>query len=129
MRDETLRWLEQAEEDLETARISLDAERFYAAAQFGEQAAEKALKGLYIDRKLALPPRTHALRWLAEEVDAPTEMLPSLDAMADKYLTSRYPDAAAGSIPARVIDEETARWHVDLAERTLLWVREQLSTP
>ena len=128
MRKETDRWFRQAEADLETAMITLDGGRFYAAAQFAEQAAEKALKALYIERKGLLPPRTHELKRLGEEFNAPENMLTELDAMADKYLAARYPDATVGLIPAESINQESAEWHLDLAQRTLAWVRKQLST-
>lgn len=128
MRKETDRWFRQAEEDLETARINLAANRFYAAAQFAEQAAEKALKALYIEQKGLLPPRTHELKRLGEDLNASKDMLPELDKMAGNYLLARYPDATVNSIPAESISRDSAYWHLDLAQRTLAWVREQLST-
>lgn len=129
MRKEADRWFRQAEADLETAAINLGAERFYAAAQFAEQAAEKALKALYIEQRGALPPRTHALERLGQELNAPEEMLQELDRMAGNYLAARYPDATANAIPVESISRESAQWHLELAQRTLMWVRKQLSTP
>ncbi len=128
MRQETDRWFRQAEEDFKTAVVNLHANRSYAAAQFAEQATEKALKALYIERKGLLPPRTHELRRLGEEVNAPKDLLPELDMMAGKYLAARYPDATANSIPAESISQASAQWHLELAQRTLVWVRKQLST-
>ena len=45
-REEGLRWLDQAEADLKTARDCLKDGNFYASAFFSQQAGEKALKGL-----------------------------------------------------------------------------------
>ena len=52
---------EQALEDLKTAEVLIDADRYYASVFFSQQAAEKALKALYIEVKKELPPKTHSL--------------------------------------------------------------------
>jgi HEPN domain-containing protein len=67
VRLEAERLLVQAEEDLVTATVFLKEERFYAAAFFAHQAAEKALKALHIQRLLAFP-RSHDLLSLAERL-------------------------------------------------------------
>ncbi|MEM1929966.1 MAG: HEPN domain-containing protein [Thermofilaceae archaeon] len=43
--EEGLRWLDQAEADLKTAKDCLKDGNYYAAAFFAQQAAEKALEG------------------------------------------------------------------------------------
>jgi hypothetical protein len=55
MREEAANNWAQAQEDLETARILLEAERFYASVFFSQQAAEKALKALHMQKKRELP--------------------------------------------------------------------------
>jgi len=58
--EEGLRWLDQAEADMKTARDCLKDRNFYASAFFSQQAAEKALKGfLYAQGYRALI--THSL--------------------------------------------------------------------
>jgi len=128
MRDETHLWLMQAEEDLKTARITLDADRHYAAAYFAQQAAEKGLKALLIERHGRLPRRTHDLRELAEKAGAPDDWLAGLGKLSRVYLISRYPDLTPGTIPARQIDEGTGLSYMQLAEQVLEWVQEQLKT-
>jgi HEPN domain-containing protein len=69
MRPEAEPWWRQAQADLETARITLDAGRDYAASWFAQQAVEKGLKALYIDQQGTLAPRTTtgntlAVRWV-----------------------------------------------------------------
>lgn len=44
--EEGLRWLDQAQADLKTAKDCLKDGNYYASAFFSHQAAEKALKGL-----------------------------------------------------------------------------------
>lgn len=128
MHDETLHWLQQAEEDLETARLNMGLSRFYVVAQFAQQAAEKALKAVLIERHGRLPRRTHDLRELAEKAGAPDEWLAGLGKLSRVYLISRYPDLTPGTIPARQIDEETGLSYMQLAEQVLEWVQEQLKT-
>jgi HEPN domain-containing protein len=43
--EEGLRWVDQAEADLKTARDCLEDGNYYASAFFGQQSAEKSLKG------------------------------------------------------------------------------------
>ncbi|WP_204327927.1 HEPN domain-containing protein, partial [Proteus mirabilis] len=42
---------EQALEDLKTAEVLVEVKRYYASVFFSQQAAEKALKALYIEVK------------------------------------------------------------------------------
>ena len=56
MRLEILRFWEQAQEDLETARYNSAGRKFYAAAFFCQQAVEKALKALYMHQTKEPPP-------------------------------------------------------------------------
>ncbi|BAB64991.1 hypothetical protein STK_00373 [Sulfurisphaera tokodaii str. 7] len=44
-------WIIQAEEDLDVARVLLDAEKYFAVAYYSQQASEKALKSLLFFRK------------------------------------------------------------------------------
>src|SRR5687768_8491915 len=75
MRAETQLWWRQAEADLETARILLPAGRFYAVSWFSQQAVEKGLKALFSERRVgAVPPRTHDLEFLGDELSVPSHV-------------------------------------------------------
>lgn len=64
--EEGLRWLDQAEADLKTARDCLEDGNYYACAFFAQQSAEKGLKGfLYSKGYRALI--THSVMELLEE--------------------------------------------------------------
>ncbi|MFW6126416.1 MAG: HEPN domain-containing protein [Chloroflexota bacterium] len=54
-------------EDLKTAEALIEASRYYAAVFFSEQAAEKALKVVYLERERR-PAFTHDLVELADEL-------------------------------------------------------------
>lgn len=127
MRDEARRWMQQAEEDLTTAMVNLDAERLYAASPFAQQAAEKALKSVLIERRQQMPPRSHDLVLLGEEAGVDPDVLPELEELSGTYVVTRYPDAAPGGVPAETIDRGAAESHIETAEGTVAWARRELS--
>lgn len=109
MREETRRLWLQALEDLETAKVMLENRRFYASAFFSHQAAEKALKALFIEVKRELSPKTHNLLELLEGLDIRDEdVLDVAMELNPEYVVSRYPDAANG-VPAQMYNERIAR--------------------
>lgn len=80
MRVEASRWWRRAVDDLETARVTLGARRWAPTVFFAQQAAEKALKAVWLERTGEAPPRTHDLVRLAEMTgcDARPEQLDEL---------------------------------------------------
>ncbi|HLD75480.1 MAG TPA: HEPN domain-containing protein [Candidatus Norongarragalinales archaeon] len=50
MREEAKLWLEQAAEDLDSAAANLQIRKYYVCAFFCQQAVEKALKALAIEK-------------------------------------------------------------------------------
>jgi HEPN domain-containing protein len=126
MRPQTERWLEYAQDDLDTAKVTYDGERWAATSLHAQQAAEKALKALCFEREGAEPPRTHDLVRLAQDTGYPDDRHAELDELTQSYIVSRYPDA----IDARgaEIDRDTAEEHRALAESVVRWVRGQLQT-
>lgn len=126
MRPETEPWWKQAEADLKTAESVLQAGQFYAVSWFAQQAAEKALKALYVERRSGqLPPRTHDLRFLGAQVGVPRSLETDLDLLVLAFDLSRYPDDA-GVPPVDAVGVSDATTHRDAARRTLTWVASQL---
>jgi len=126
MREEAELLWGQALEDLITAKVLLNSKRYYASVFFSQQAAEKALKALYIENKKALPPKTHSLLRLADELNIQHEEV--IDALIDlnpEYIVTRYPDAANG-IPARMYNDRIAREHLEKAEKVIEFCRKKL---
>jgi len=112
-------WLEQAKEDLITAGICLRAERFYAAAFYSHQVAEKALKCLIIRAELEMP-YTHSLKQLAECCDLTGSVLKAVMDLAPEYGLAKCP-YHAGGVPAHQYDEERAKACITKAELILDW--------
>lgn len=69
MRNATEAWLREASDELEMASILLEHERYRGACLHSQQAAEKALKALLIERA-ERPPRTHDIVDLLNTVRA-----------------------------------------------------------
>ncbi|MBN1592573.1 MAG: HEPN domain-containing protein [Candidatus Coatesbacteria bacterium] len=116
-------WLAQAREDLVTAEINLEAERFYAAAFFAHQVAEKSLKFtiLALGQKM---PYTHSLRELSSVLDLPEAILDAALDLAPEYGRAKCP-YHAGGIPAQMCDSVRAQECIILARRVLDWAIDQ----
>ena len=121
MRDEVKIWWEQAETDLNTARSNLEQDIHYASVLFSQQAAEKALKALFIHQKKDVPPKTHNLVNLAKELGAPEEIIDACADLAPEYVLTRYPDGDIGP-PSQRYTTRSAERHLKLARRVLQWI-------
>lgn len=120
MREEVERWWNRAQEDLETARANIDVERFYASAFFSHQAAEKALKALYLLEKEEIW-KIHNLVTLAKELKAPEDVIESCDILDPHYIATRY--------PVEVEDKyrvETAEEAIKNCEAIMKWVKNSI---
>lgn len=126
MRAETERWLRHAGEDLETARVTLAGARWAAASFHAQQAAEKALKALCIERTGRESPGTHDLVRLGQDVQLPKEWEGEVEALSRAYLVSRYPDESASDDAP--FGKDRSNEHLKMAERIVAWVEKQLST-
>lgn len=127
-RDEALRWLMQAEHDLDDAKFNADGKRYNVACFLCQQAAEKALKAYLIS--VGDDPWGHSVAELAEMC---AESLPGLAeakrdiAGLDKhYIPTRYPNGLPGGIPSQVFSADDAERALALAERAIAIVRKAL---
>lgn len=112
-------WEQQAREDLTTARVNLKARRFYAAAFFSHQVAEKAIKSIIIRRGLTMP-YTHSLEQLASVCEMPVRVRDAALNLAPEYGRAKCP-YHAGGVPALLCDVERAAECIRYAELVLSW--------
>ncbi|MFQ6016025.1 MAG: HEPN domain-containing protein [Anaerolineae bacterium] len=124
MREEVLDTWTQASEDYLTAEQLIGIKRYYASVFFSQQAAEKALKALYI-HKLRDSPKTHNLMKLSRALDTPEEILDAALELNPEYVVTRYVNAANG-VPAHMFNEKSAEVHLRCAEVILKWVEKQM---
>jgi HEPN domain-containing protein len=128
VREEARRWWTLAGDDLTAARHAAAAGDHYVAAFYSEQAAEKALRALWITRRRQLAPRTHDLTELASGVDVPADFETRLLLLNPAYVNTRYPDAANG-VPSRIYNDEIAGNLMRYAEEIMDWCRSELGLP
>jgi len=124
MRKESSRLWEQAEEDLDTAEKLLVVGKYYASVFFSEQAAEKALKVMYLEKKRRVA-FTHDLVELAEELGVPEDVSHAAAELSPDYIMTRYPDAA-NAVPAKLYNASSAEMHLNLSREVIRWVKREL---
>lgn len=116
------RWLKQAENDLEFARLGL-REGFFAQVCFlAQQSAEKAVKAVgYL-----LGERTVLGHSVAVLVDRYAERAPRLSDLRDDagvldqyYIPTRYPNGLPGGYPFLAFSRDQATTAIEAAERFL----------
>jgi HEPN domain-containing protein len=118
MKDETKRWLEYANENLESAHVLLNSGLFNPCLQNAQQAVEKALKSVLVEFSIKFK-KTHSISELAGilaknrmDVNLSEEESELLDSI---YLPSKYP---LGSVlPDFEPDEQTCKNCIAIAER------------
>ena len=115
------KWVEQAGYDPETARAMLASGRYLYVLFCCQQAVEKALKGLIVERTGEFPPRSHSLPRLAKgaQLEPGADRMQFLAQLSVFYIQTRYPEqleslASAGT-PAKAEatlgkTEETVQW-------------------
>jgi HEPN domain-containing protein len=131
-KEESLRWLTQAQDEFADADELRRRGRFYLALFHFQQAAEKALKAyLYLTVKSKEEVfTTHSLEdilqkaWAADRDFKEVKKAKKLDEYA---IRTRYPDSLPGRIPSRYFDDSQeaeeamhlAREVVELVERKI----------
>ncbi|PYM61286.1 MAG: DNA-binding protein [Candidatus Rokuibacteriota bacterium] len=121
---EGLRWLRQAERDLDDAEYNLAGDRHSLVCFLCQQAAEKALKAVLYAQgaEQVLGHSVAELAGACAEVDRAFEPLARKAAPLDQYyVPTRYPNSLPGGIPAEAFDASDA-------ERALALCREVLKT-
>lgn len=120
-RFEAERWVGQAEEDLEAARVLRDGGRYAQACFYSQQSAEKALKGMGWLQGEEL--WGHSLVLLCEKleelgvaVEVEQEDLVAMDRL---YIPTRYPNGLPDIIPQQAFLESDAKVAIARAERVL----------
>ncbi len=97
MNNETLEWIERAEEDFHLAQIALRQRKFkaYNSTCFhAQQCAEKYLKAFLVRHNIAFR-KTHDLRRQCVEVDSVFDLLTDALLLLNQFaINSRYPGLA-----------------------------------
>ncbi|GAB4542340.1 MAG: HEPN domain-containing protein [Anaerolineae bacterium] len=127
-REEGLRWLRQAQQDIDDAHYACQGKRFNLACFMAQQAAEKAIKGYLYARGLTLV-IGHSVARLCQEAstfDATFEELRQRAAPLDKYyIPTRYPNGLPGGIPSEAFDQVDGERALELGQQVIRFVEER----
>jgi HEPN domain-containing protein len=122
-------WFRQAEADLRHARNSLEIGDFEWSCFAAHQAAEKALKAVFL--KLGMDAWGHTITVLIgnlpKAAGGPPETLVNYARMLDKYyIPTRYPNGFESGAPTDFYTAEEARNAIHQAEAILEFCRPQI---
>lgn len=116
-------WIASAREDLVDAREALSRGRYFRAAFFAQQAAEKAFEALFFKVRREHPPPIHSVTDLYHMLKSAgfslaSELEERLYILNKYYTVTRYPDAANG-LPSEAVDRLEADRAVKLSEEVV----------
>ena len=125
MKDSTRQWIAYAEDNLACARIVAENGYFNPALQNAQQAVEKVLKALTIEKELEFR-KTHSIQELRAlvlaagiDLDLADEDCELLDSI---YLPSKYPLGSA--LPENLPDRATCDACIAVADRIVNWAKQ-----
>lgn len=121
-------WLKQADYDMDTAECMFDGGRYTYAVFLCHQSIEKAFKGLYHLRLDKVPPKTHNLVRLTNDigVDLPIGFDTRIARLNEARMVTRYPDSLERA--QAQYNKSVARSMLDENKAVLQWIRTLLST-
>lgn len=120
MEEESKKWIEKAEEDLDTARYNIKGNKINASLLFLQQSSEKALKAVYI-KKFNKLLKVHDLVLLAKKVDAPEKIIEFCKELTPAYQYTRYPDVEMVNNPKTLVSK-----FLKFNEEILKWAKEKI---
>ncbi|MFX1316247.1 MAG: HEPN domain-containing protein [Promethearchaeota archaeon] len=127
---EAKRWIEQAKEDLKSATILFNADRYYLVCFLSQQIAEKALKSAIIFNKedLVLGHSVKKLvEWASKFDNRFKALINKISILDSYYIPTRYPNGLPEGIPAEIFNREAAKSALELANIAVQTVIDYLS--
>ncbi len=129
-KEEGLRWLEQAEADLYSAKVLLENNIYHTTCFIAQQVAEKALNAyLYASGEYIVTGHsvTSLCSWAIEYDQDFSILQDDISLLDGYYIPTRYPNGLPDSIPAKVYNKKTAEEAYKLAEKTICFVKVKTS--
>lgn len=121
MKEESENWWKQAKKDFDSAEKIMKIEKYYVSAFLSQQAVEKALKALLIQRTGAFP-RIHDVVELSRRLGAPPGITESCAVVNPAYTATRYPDVATSPD----FDKGEVEEIIKSAKEVLKWTETEL---
>ena len=125
MRENVELWFKQSLEDLDTAKVLLNNNKYYASTFYSYQAAEKALEALllYFGKDVKTHNLSRMLDIIKEEVNLNVEEIrKEALKLNPNYTISRYPDVA-NSLPYLLYDKNDAEEYLKMIEKIINWIK------
>ncbi len=128
---EAKRWFDQSLEDLKSATILFENERYYLVCFISQQIVEKALKSVIYFNKEDLV-LGHSVKKLADWAGTFDNKFAKLgedvSILDSYYIPTRYPNGLPEGIPAEVFNKKYAKDALELAETTIKIVKSYLNS-
>lgn len=130
-RDNYVKWILAAEDDLKLAKVILKEENFYSAICFhSQQSIEKSLKAFLLYQNFSEDLRTHRLEDLVNlSTKYNKNFLNFLDdckILDQYYIPTRYPDALIGTTSDGVYRLEEAEESIKIARKIYNFVKSKI---
>ncbi len=122
-------WFRQAERDLEQARDSRDAQRHEWACFAAQQAAEKAVKALHLNRNQEAWGHVIArlLGELPDDLQVPSGLIDKARVLDSSYIPPRYPDSYPEGAPYEHFGPLQSEDALTYAGKIVAFVRAQMA--
>ena len=94
MEKQTKEWLRQSDYDMDTADYMYAGGRYIYAVFMCHLSIEKALKGFFYERRREIPPKTHNLIYLLNQIEIKPSDKPGkfIVKLSEASIPIRYPD-------------------------------------
>jgi len=125
LRPEAKLWWAQARRDFRIAAHSHASRDYEVSVFFCEQAAQKALKALLLQRTSRMPPKIHNLVELGRMAGVDRETRDFLADLTPHYMMTRYPDAA-GVVTSELYDGRISLRFLRGTKKVMEWCRNRL---
>lgn len=119
-------WLDIADYDLGTAKAMMDTKRYLYVIFMCQQAVEKIIKALYIQKYDDEPPRSHNVAFVFKktEVEASQETIQHFNLLSAYYIESRYPEYKEKL--SSIVDRDRAITLLKKTEEVYVWLKSLL---
>lgn len=120
IREEAVRWIEDGNNDISTAKLLLENGKFSPSAFYSQQAAEKIMKGLLLAHNEVSWGHSvlSLLKMFAEAVDVDIQEIEVAARELDRhYIPSRYPDAYPSGGPSDYYTDKIAKEAFSCAQK------------
>lgn len=129
MKDETRIWVSYTDENLDVSALALEHGHLNACLQNAQQATEKYLKAVILERDLPFQ-RTHSvrelIRILTDQEISPVISEDEIDLMDTIYIPSKYP--AYSALPRAMPNQTICHEALNVARKTREFVHDLMKS-